>query len=332
MKLADISIHIVNWNSGEMLRQCLNTVFEQDYRAIKEVLVVDNASTDNSLKTIEREFPKVKIVRNYTNLGFSKAHNQAIRLSTGELVLVLNFDILLNQEFVSRMVLAMCGDPKIGMASGKLLRLLKGQKTDLLDSTGIIMARYFSSPRGSGEKDNGQYDGLEDRAIFGPCGAAAVYRREMLEDIKYQQEYFDEDFVNYVEDVDLAWRAQLRGWRGIYVPDAIAYHERGVTRKNNAAEQKNYFVWGYRNRYLAIYKNVTRHELRKFFFKIGLVEMLFILSRQDGGVPPGVKFKALREARLLSPLFKKNETMSRTGSRPLLKLFLSFLSTSIFQY
>jgi len=304
MKTSKVSVNIVNWNGGTDIIRCLESLYAQTYPNIREVVIVDNGSTDDSVEVIEKKFPKARILKNDSNWGFCKAHNQAIRMTEGEFVLLLNFDILLEPDFLSYMVSAMTSEDRIGMVSGKLYRSVNGIKTEKLDSTGIMMHQYFPAPRGEGEEDTGQYDIDGCRYILGPCGAAPLYRRAMLEDIKYQGEYFDEEFVNYVEDVDLAWRAQLLGWRAIYEPSAIACHERGATRKTNQQEQNNYFLKGFRNRYLSMYKNITNDEWKKTRFKIISRELLFLFGPSQNRNTVSIRFKALREAQRLKNLLR----------------------------
>ncbi len=290
MSQGDISISIVNWNGSHYIGDCLKSVYGQDYMAIKEIIVVDNGSCDGSLEKIKKDFPQVKYIENDVNIGFSKAHNQAIDISRGEFILILNFDIILTKNFLSELIKVFGDNKKTGVASGKLYKILDGKKTTKIDTTGIKMACYFPSPRGATEEDCGQYDTKEKRFVFGVCGAAALFRKETLADVKFKNEYFDEDFVNYVEDVDICWRMQLRGWKAVYQPKAVAYHERGYTRKNDAGMQSDYYVKGFTNRYLAIYKNITRYELRKVFFQFLLRELFFLISR-EGSMPPSAKIK-----------------------------------------
>jgi GT2 family glycosyltransferase len=174
----------------------------------------------------------VKIIRNKENLGFSAGHNVGIRKSRGEYVLCLNQDVVLGRDFVKYAVEAMEGNDKIGAVQGKLYKV-KSQKSkvkSIIDTTGLLMfknRRVVS--RGQGEEDRGQYDKVEE--IFGVDGAAPLYRRAALEDIRINNEYFDEDFFMYKEDVDLAWRMRLYGWKAVYEPRAIGYHPRGAGEK-----------------------------------------------------------------------------------------------------
>jgi len=293
-----VSVSIVNWNGLRHIKKCLQSVYAQDYKGPIEIIVVDNASQDQSLEFIQDNFKDVIIIKNKENKGFAYAHNQAIRISKGEFNLFLNFDIFLEPMFISAMVETISKDALIGVVSGKLYKQLEGQKSTVLDSTGIMMQWCFMKPRGETEEDVAQYDTPEHRTIFGVCGAAAFCRKIALEDIKSGDEYFDEDFVNYVEDVDLSWRMQLRGWFCVYTPQAIAYHERGVTRKNNNKMLRSYLVFGFRNRYCSMFKNLTWHTIRANKIEIVGREISFLVTRIKE-IPYSVKLDALIRAVLL---------------------------------
>lgn len=300
----NVSISIVNWNGLQYLEDCLCSIYKQDYKAIKEVILVDNASSDGSLGIVERKFPQVKCIKNSTNLGFSVAHNQTISISQGDFILIMNFDIILTESFISKMVEAIEKDNRIGIVSGKLYKIFNNKKSNILDTTGITMRHYFPMARGEMEEDTSQYDVKKKQFIFGACGAASLFRKKMLEDIKFKNEYFDEDFVNYVEDVDLSWRAQLRGWKVIYEPRAVAYHERGFTRKENKEMQRDYYTRGYTNRYLTIYKNITKQEFKKIFFKFFIRELVGLITRYYS-IPPSIKFKVLKKISYFHKKFKE---------------------------
>lgn len=273
-----VSVCIVNWNGMDYLSRCLDSIHKQDYRGKIEIIIVDNYSTDGSLEYLEGSQNGIKILKNNSNKGFSCAHNQGIKSCKGDYVLPLNFDIFLEPDFISEMVKVMEANPTVGIISGKLYKQIDGKRSKLIDSTGIMMEYCFMRPRGEMEEDIGQYDSPENFRVFGACGAAPFYRREMLEDIKCFNEFFDEDFVSYVEDVDLSWRAILRNWKCIYNPHAIAYHERGATRKKNSKMQEDYLVYGFRNRYCSMLKNMTPGYWRQNKFKIIGKELLFQLG------------------------------------------------------
>lgn len=286
-----VSVCIVNWNGMKYLQKCLDSIYAQDYHGEVEIIIVDNNSTDGSVEYLKNQ-SRIKLIKNNTNKGFSYGHNQAIRAGKGDYLLLLNFDIFINKNFIGEMIKTIESDPDIGIVSGKLYKQINGEQSNMLDSTGITMEYFFMRPRGETEEDKGKYDDIEKRRVFGACGAAPFYRMAMLEDVRIPDEYFDEDFVNYVEDVDLSWRSQLRGWNCVYNPKAIAYHERGATRKNSNKIQRGYLVYGFRNRYCSMVKNITSEYWKNNRAKILCREVTFLLSSYNG-VSRIVRFKAL---------------------------------------
>jgi GT2 family glycosyltransferase len=216
-----VSVVVVNWNGARFLKNCLDSILIQSYTDL-EVLIIDNASEDHSVQIVREGYPQLRLIENSENKGYCQGCNQGINSSSGSYVLILNPDTILTPDFIKNLVSAMELDPRIGMASGKLLRF--DQTT--LDTTGQFL-RWNLTPleRGYGEKDEGQFD--TPGYCFSTCGAAAFYRRAMLEDIKIKGEYFDSSFFAYYEDLDLGWRAQLFGWKCYYTPRALAFHYRG---------------------------------------------------------------------------------------------------------
>lgn len=306
-----VSVSIVNWNGLRHIKKCLDSVYQQRYKGNIEIIIVDNFSQDNSLQLVEDNFKGITILRNSSNKGFSYAHNQAVRASQGKFILFLNFDIFLEPMFIDEMVKTMQENHRIGVVSGKLYKQIDGNKSNIIDSTGIMMEHCFMRPRGEMEVDNLQYDSPTHKNVFGVCGAAAFCRREALEDIKYKDEYFDEDFINYVEDVDLSWRLQLRDWFCLYNPKAIAYHERGVTRKENRTMQRDYLVYGFRNRYCSMLKNLTIGNWKKNKKEILTREAFFLLSKIKE-IPYSVKLKAIILALGMSgKMFTKRRIIQR---------------------
>ena len=253
-----VSVTIVTYNSGRFIKRCLESVLAQKYPR-KEIIVVDNASTDGTIDILEQFEDRCKIVYNDENIGFAAAQNQAIRLSQGEWVLTLNPDVLLLPNFIQALVDAGQMHPRIGTVCGKLLAILATfdlPDKPLVDSTGIYftpMLRHLD--RGSQEVDNGHF--LNHEYVFGATAAAALYRREMIDDILVEGEFFDEEFFVYREDADVAWRAQLFGWRCIYTPHARGYHVRNVLPGNRRALPPVINMHSVKNRFLMRIKNMT---------------------------------------------------------------------------
>lgn len=218
-----ISVIIVNYNRKDLLRRCLDSVRGQGFKDI-EVIVVDNASSDDSVEMLGTYYPDIKLIRNTRNLLFCRAYNQGIEAAEGNFILCLNNDVELDKDYLKEVIFAIGLDNKIGMVSGKILRIDKVT----IDSTGLFLGRNRKPlERGYNKKDKGQYD--EPGYVFGASGACAFFRHSMLMDIKDRYGYFDERFGMYYEDLDLCWRAQKKKWKAYYTPKAIAYHMRGGT-------------------------------------------------------------------------------------------------------
>ncbi|MFN7924369.1 MAG: glycosyltransferase family 2 protein [Bryobacteraceae bacterium] len=272
-----VSVTVVTYNSGRFIRRCLESVLDQDYPDL-EIVVIDNASTDGTPDILEHFEHRCRIVYNQENSGFAAAQNQAIALSRGEWVLTLNPDVLLLKNFVSELVAAGQLDRKVGTVCGKLLTLKSNFEIpdeDRVDSTGIFfnpMLRHLD--RGSLEVDNGHYRSHE--YVFGATAAAALYRRKMIEDIAIDGEFFDPDFFVYREDADVAWRAQLLGWKCLYTPLALGYHVRSVVPGKRRALPAEINMHSVKNRFLMRIKNITPRVYRKNFFSITLRDFVVL--------------------------------------------------------
>jgi GT2 family glycosyltransferase len=264
-----VSVTIVTYNSGRFIKRCLESILDQDY-LFKEVIVVDNNSTDGTIDILEPFEDRCRIIYNEENIGFAAAQNQAIAASSAEWVLTLNPDVLLLQGFIGALVNAGNLDPQVGTVCGKLLTMKSTfdfPEEPMVDSTGIYFTPNLRHlDRGSLEVDNGHYRKYE--YVFGATAAAALYRREMVEDIAIQGEFFDADFFVYREDADVAWRAQLLGWKCLYVPYAKGYHVRNALPGNRQALPPEINMHSVKNRFLLRIKNISPDLYRRHFFSI----------------------------------------------------------------
>ena len=199
---------------------------------VDQIVVVDNDSKDNTLEILSSvSDPRMKIIKNTRNVGFAAGHNIAIQHSNCDYYLVLNPDVELHPDYVFYLVKFMEERLDVGSCTGKLIRM---SDQSILDSTGISIYRSRKAvDRGSKQHIDQWADRCE---VFGVSGAAAMYRKEMVEDISIDGEFFDELFFAYKEDVDVAWRARILGWKSYYIPDSTAYHERGWKEKGEASK------------------------------------------------------------------------------------------------
>ena len=232
-----VSIIIVTCKAHDYLAQCLASVKNQTWLQT-EIITIDN-SVDN--------------------LFYTGALNKGIGISRGEFILCLNDDVILDKDFIREAMRGFAVNGNVGMVSGKILRMDK--KT--IDSTGLFLSLFRTAQeRGYGDLDRGQFE--TEGSVFGVTGAAAFYRRSMLEKLCFNCEYFDPDFRMFYEDLDIAWRARNQSWKGYYIPRAVAFHLRGgtVRKKGNAGKK---YARRYiddelhrdliKNRYLCIIKN-----------------------------------------------------------------------------
>ena len=264
-----VSVTIITYNSGRFIKRCLESVLDQDY-PFKEIIVIDNNSTDGTTDILEPFEDRCRIVYNAENIGFAAAQNQAIAMSSAEWVLTLNPDVLLLKGFIEALVHAGNLDQRVGTVCGKLLTMSAGfdfPEKPLVDSTGIYFTPNLRHlDRGSLEIDNGHFRSYE--YVFGATAAAALYRREMIEDISIAGEFFDPDFFVYREDADVAWRAQLMGWKCLYAPYAKGYHVRKALPGNRRALPPEINMHSVKNRFLLRMKNMTWDLYRRNFFSI----------------------------------------------------------------
>jgi len=245
-----VSITIAAKNEEKNIEKSLSSALNQSYEPI-EIFLIDDTSTDKTAEVAERCYaticrgmtprprvhtPNFTIIKNEKNVGFGGSHNVGMRRASGDFVLCLNADCELDRDYVKYAVEVFEKDKTVGAVQGKLLN----RRTGKIDTTGLlIFENRRVVNRGQGELDNGQYENPEE--VWGVDGAAPVYRRAMLEDIKIPRmgkgqatsdggdyEYFDQDFFAYKEDIDLSWRMRLAGWKCVYQPKAVAYHDRSA--------------------------------------------------------------------------------------------------------
>ena len=257
-----ISVIVLNYNGKGFLNSCLSSLASQTYSDF-EVIVVDNGSRDGSPEYIEENYPWVRLAKNDENLGFAGGTNVGIRAAKGEFVITLNNDSRADSRFIEELIKPMA-DPEVGVCAAKML-FPDGR----INSAGICISRSGAAwDRGMFEPDRGQYEFVEE--VFGACAGAALYRREMLDEIGL----FDEDFFLYLEDVDLAFRARLAGWKCLYVPGARVIHHHGGT----AGVGSDLAVY-YGNR------NIVWYPIKDFPFRLLITSLPFIVARNLAVIP-----------------------------------------------
>jgi GT2 family glycosyltransferase len=239
-----VAVVVVTWNSASEIEACLEAAFAE---SPQEVSVVDNGSHDGTPELVARRFPEALLSRFPENRGFSAGCNRGLAVTQAPYVLFLNADARPRRGYLATLLDALAQSGRAASATGKLIYEEGGRP--YIDSAGIDLCAYALRPldRGYGQPDEGQLDTPGE--IFGPSGAAALYRRTALDAVG--PEIFDEDLFAYYEDVDLAWRLRRRGYTHLYVPSAVCFHR----RRGSEVRQGEIAARAFANRYLVWLKN-----------------------------------------------------------------------------
>jgi len=297
MRQPKIAIIIIHYNTPHYLKTCLDSIFAQSYKNI-DVYFIDNNSPDKGglyfvkkayIEKAKRDGRRLNIIGNKENLGYAKAANQGIRMALengADYVVITNPDIIYTEKYFEKVLYRADKDPTVAGITGKVYKydFKEKEETKMIDTVGLYVNKSFRIvDGGQGVMDEGQFD--KEREVFGISGACPLYKKSALEAAKITlegtdsvDEYFDEDFFMYKEDVDLAWRLQLLGYKFLYYPRAVAFHGRGTgvvkretakdifkNRKNLSQFQRYY---SYRNQKFLFAKNILPGNYFRHFFSI----------------------------------------------------------------
>lgn len=272
-----VSIVIPNFNGRKYLEICLSSIQNLTYPHF-EIIVVDNASTDGSVDFVKANYPRVKLLVNAVNLGFAEGCNVGIRNAKGNYVALLNNDIEVDPYWLKELILIAQSDPRIAICASKIMMF---HNRKVFNSAGGEYDVYGSGhDRGLYEFDHGQYSRVEE--VFFACGGAMLVRREILREIGL----FDLRYFMYGEDVDLCWRAWLRGYMVVYVPSAVVYHKYGGTMEPLTARR---LYLTSRNSLCSILKNYSSKSLaealfRFFSLKVGEILLFLVSCRANASI------------------------------------------------
>jgi len=253
-----LSIVVLNWNAKKYIKNCVFSVLSSSYPA-KEVVVIDNASTDGSIETLKESFGgvlpnNVYIEINPENYGAAPALNQGVKKAKGKYVCFLASDTKVEPNCFDEIIKIMEADETIGAAEAKLLLM---EKPGVLDHAGEYLNQFgFLYHRIAGnEEDKGQFDHVTE--IFGAKGTAITARKDVFEKVGG----YDEDYFMFLEETDLCWRIWLLGYRIVFVPKARIHHASGASINTHA--QRDYIVkyYGCRNYITTLFKNLGSARL-----------------------------------------------------------------------
>ena len=280
---------ILNYNGAQMLRRFLPSVLEFSSEA--EVVVADNASTDDSLEVMRREFPAVRLVCLDKNHGFADGYNYALREVSADYYLLLNSDVEVTRGWLAPLLAFMDANDDVAACQPKLLSYKEKSLFEYAGAAGGFLDRYgYPFCRGrifdAVEKDNGQYDSVSE--VFWATGAALMIRSADY----WSAGGLDGTFFAHMEEIDLCWRLRARGRRIVCVPESVVYHVGGATL--NKSNPRKTFL-NFRNNLLMLYKNLPAGELAQVMRRRALLDYVaaakFLLSGNVGD------FKAVVAAR-----------------------------------
>lgn len=266
-----ISIIIPNWNGKQFLKGCLDSLRGQTFKDF-EIIVVDNNSDDDSVSFVKENYPEVRIIELDTNKGFAGGVNEGIKASKGDLIFLLNNDTVVDLNCLQVLHEAAVKNPNVGFFATKMI--FHGINPPVINAAGDAFG-IDGAARNIGYKeiDVRQYD--KEREVFGACAGAALYKRKMFDEIGL----FDEDFYIILEDVDLDFRAQLAGYRCLYVPSAVVYH---IHAGSMGKTSDFTFYWITRNDFNVLIKNMPLFLLFKHFHRIFFRQIIYTYARLLG--------------------------------------------------
>jgi hypothetical protein len=286
--LVDISFIIVNWNTRDILMDCLNSIYETVKDIDVEIYVVDNNSTDGSQVAVKNGFADVKLIENETNTGFGYANNQALRIMQGRFAVLLNSDAVLKENSVKRLLAFMTTTPSAGIAGVQLLND-DGSRQNSIDNFPSSETEIFNKsilrlffPGKYPSKNMSYKDPIEVDSVIGAC---MMVRKEAIGDVGV----FDEDYFIFLEETDWCFRMNKKGWKVYHVPDAEVFHLSGHSKKRTPwRSQIEYYISLYKffrkNRTQASYLTLRVLKPCKIFINLilNILGNLITLFQKEG--------------------------------------------------
>jgi GT2 family glycosyltransferase len=265
LRMSDVSIIIVSWNTKEFLLSCMKLVFEKEQGISGEIIVVDNGSRDGSASEVKRVFPSIHLIENEKNLGFAKAVNQGLQKASGRYILLLNPDTRVKHGAIKQLLSFMDSHFETGVAGAQLLNSDGSKQNSIANfpslATELLNKRFLRwlFPKRFPGKERNYSEPVEVDSVIGAC---MMVRREALDQVGF----LDEDYFLFLEETDWCFRMKRAGWKIYHVPQAEVYHFQG---KSAETERKRARVEYYRSRYHFFKKN--KGSLQWVILLVGLL-------------------------------------------------------------
>jgi GT2 family glycosyltransferase len=313
-----VSIIILNYNAGNLLLNCVESVFKSKYDNL-EVIVVDNASSDKSHIICKEKFGKIRLINNETNLGYCEGNNVGIRNSKGEFVVILNPDTEVEPNWLNELLSAYIKNGE-GLYQPKILSLYE---KDILQSTGNMLHLFgFGFARDKGIKDVNQRKQIE--RIGYASGTCLFISSSVLKKL----DLFDPFLFLYHDDLDLGWRAAQLGIRSYFVPTSVIYHAESYSLKWSAKK----FFWLERNRkycLLTHYSKETYHKMLPLLILVDILVWFFYLYKGFLGSKIKAELDILQNKDHISKKYEELESKKMVSDAELVKLFPDYISVPV---
>jgi GT2 family glycosyltransferase len=302
------AIVILNWNGEKYLQQFLPTLIENTRLADVEIIVADNASTDNSMEVLKAEFPTVRTILLDKNYGFAGGYNKAFAQVEADYLVLLNSDVEVTSHWLEPLIEFMNKNEDVAACQPKILSYYNRTHFEHAGAAGGFIDRFgfpFCRGRifGVVEEDEGQYDSITD--IFWATGACLFIRSEIYR----KAGGLDDDFFAHMEEIDLCWRLKSRGYRIVCIPESKVYHMGGGTL-NVENPHKTYL--NFRNNLLLLYKNLPDNLLKKtmfwrYIFDYSAAFQLFVTGKPGNALSV---FKSRRDYKRMRPDFNEKRKLN----------------------
>jgi len=324
-----VSVVILNWNGSKYLQKFLPKLIEYTQMPDVEIVVADNASSDNSLQILATDFPTVKVIALEKNFGFAEGYNKALSALSAEYFLLLNSDVEVSENWLQPLLDFIRENPKVAVCQPKIRSFHKKDYFEYAGASGGFIDKFgypFCRGRvlGNLEKDAGQYDDVA--RIFWATGACFLVRAEVFREVGG----FDGDFFAHMEEIDFCWRLRSRGYEIACIPQSVVYHVGGGTL-NAESPYKTYL--NYRNNLLMLYKNLPADRLKKVMFARYFLDYLSALHLAvTGRFANALKiFKARRDYKKMRRQYAeiRQENIRQTTNREIAEIYPKSM---IFQY
>lgn len=305
MLQADLAIVILNYNTSHLLNTYLPSVVKHSEG--HRIIFVDNASKDDSVEFVKREFPQIEIIQLDKNYGFTGGYNRALKQIDAKYYCLLNTDVEVSKDWTKDVLRLMESDESIAVCQPKLLSHLEKEKFEYAGAAGGFID-YLGYPFCAGrifdsiEKDNNQYEQIKE--IFWASGAAFFIRGELY----HKFNGLDEKYFAHFEEIDLCWRLKNAGYKIYYNPNSTVYHLGGGTL-NKTSPFKTYL--NFRNSLLTLYKNLPSNKLTSILFKRRILDLIAAFSFLAQGKAGEFKsvFKAYKDFKKMKSEYEKSKAL-----------------------